>query len=240
MSDKLPDYQDRVVAFIDIIGFSQMIASISSDPHTFRRLHQALRHIKGIESFTSSEWTVQKGLQVSVFSDSIVISGEPDRFNDVWWTAGWLQANLLFVGVLLRGGISIGPTYHQDGIIYGDGMLRAYRIESSAAVYPRIVLDPSLRSRITAPAQRFFSEDSDGLTFIDCFAFEAMAPGAAELASDGYDPRAIYFEAARLFIVAGISAAKQLDHRSKWTWLAKRFNQAMALQKHPPCEEIHP
>lgn len=47
-------------------------------------------------------------------------------------------------GILLRGGMTIGPVYigsNGKGPIFGDGMVRAYEIEEEEAVYPRIVID---------------------------------------------------------------------------------------------------
>jgi len=208
-----------------------MVSHIRSDPKVFTRLHRALRRIKGIEKTTSSDWTVQKGLQVSVFSDSIAISGEPSRFRDVWWTAGWLQADLLYDGVLLRGGISVGDTHHSNGILYGDGMLRAYRIESSAAVYPRIVIDPCLLGQVMDRESRFFARDFDGLHRLNIFAFDAMAPRAQDLAADGWCPRECYFEEVRQHIIDGIATATQVDHRAKWSWIASRFDEAISSER---------
>lgn len=225
--DQTPQFEDRIVAFVDILGFGTLVSSLSTNPELHARLHYALTYIK---SHRESSHAAHSHREVSVFSDSIVISAEIFDAFEVIWTCGWLHAQLLYSGVLTRGGISIGPTIHKDDVLYGEGMLKAYRIESSAAVYPRIVIDPELLRRL-APGtkKKLLDQDSDGLWFIDPFKFDAMPGGAEELASDGYDPRAIYFEELRKHITAAIEGAKQVDHFAKWNWLANRYSIAFEL-----------
>ena len=137
-----PGYMERIVAFVDILGFGALVSSLSSNPELHGRLHYALTYIKSYRASSHSENSAQSNLEISVFSDSIAISSEPlDAFR-VIWSCGWLNAELLQAGILTRGGISIGPTIHKDDVLYGEGMLKAYKLESNAAIYPRIVVDP--------------------------------------------------------------------------------------------------
>jgi len=106
-------------------------------------------------------------------------------------------------------------------------MLRAYRIESSAAVYPRIVVDPELIDQIS----RGFWDlvlllDSDGLWFVDPFSFKATIGNASELVADGYDPHELYLVELGRHIENGICNAKQVDHLAKWTWIKMRYEAA--------------
>lgn len=52
-----------------------------------------------------------------------------------------LQLELMGLGILIRGGIAIGPLYHSGQIVYGPAMNQAYLLESVYAVYPHIILD---------------------------------------------------------------------------------------------------
>lgn len=144
------------------------------------------------------------------------------------WTVGWLHAELMYVGILTRGGISIGPTIHQDGILYGEGVLSAYRLEKKAAVYPRIVIASGLVKKHQQLLKNWIEMDSDSISYVNPFQFDAVAGGADELAADGYDPRAIYFQTLRGHLMAGIKAASEEDHLAKYRWLANRFNIALA------------
>lgn len=222
-----PSYQDRIVAFIDILGFGVLVSSLTEQPELHERLFYALTHIKSYKMTSQMENTAHSDLEVSVFSDSIAMSADKHNFNGIIWASGWLHAQLLGSGILTRGGISIGKTVHTDDILYGEGMLKAYKIESSAAVYPRIVVDPALIDQIKGPTKYvFLKKDSDGLWFVDPFCFDPIVEGASELAADGYDPHEIYLDKLGKHIENGIGHAKQVDHLSKWTWLKLRHEAA--------------
>lgn len=220
-------YEDRIVAFIDILGFGALVVSLAEQPELHERLFYALTHIKSYKMTSQMDNTAHSDLEVSVFSDSIVMSAEKHNFNRIIWASGWLHAQLLGSGILTRGGISFGKTVHTDDILYGEGMLKAYKIESNAAVYPRIVLDPALINQIKGPSKYvFLKKDSDGLWFVDPFCFDPIFEGGNELAADGYDPHEIYLDQLSKHIENGIENAKQVDHFSKWTWLKLRFEAA--------------
>ena len=127
----------------------------------------------------------------------------------------------------------MGPTIHEDDLLYGEGMLKAYKIESSAAVYPRIVVDPDILPRLSdGMKSNFLDQDSNGLWFVDPFKFNAMPGGAEDLVSDGYDPREVYFEELGRHITSKIKGAKRVDHLAKWNWLANRYRVASETYSH--------
>jgi len=47
---------------------------------------------------------------------------------------------LLKRGILCRGGIARGRTYHANGIVFGEGIVRAYDLEHDVAITARIVI----------------------------------------------------------------------------------------------------
>src|SRR5207245_1212687 len=78
---------------------------------------------------------------VTAFSDSVVIS-EGGRFgmSGVIAIVRALAGELLKRGILCRGGIAQGRTYHANGIVFGEGMVRAYDLERDVAKTARIVI----------------------------------------------------------------------------------------------------
>ncbi len=227
--NEIPEYKDRIVAFIDILGFESLIFSLSNQPELHRRINRALTEIKATRDSSLRKNTAQSNLEVNQFSDSIAISSEPTKkgFFSVVWACGWLHANLLYSGILTRGGIAIGPTVHESDLIYGEALIKAYRIESSASVYPRIVVDDEVFQYLgIGDSKPYLCQDSDGLWFIDPFEFEASCPGASELVADGHDPREIYFNELGKHIELGLTTAVRVDHRSKWQWLKNRYDTA--------------
>ena len=56
----------------------------------------------------------------------------------------FIRKALFDVGCLLRGGISFGELHLGKNSILGPALIRAYEIESSEAIYPRVIIDSSL------------------------------------------------------------------------------------------------
>ena len=89
--------------------------------------------------------------KATMFSDSIVISKEVDEyfsFSDFIESIAQLQFNLLKEGILLRGGVDIGPIYHDESFIFGSGMISAYLLESNVSRYPRITISNNAIEKI--------------------------------------------------------------------------------------------
>lgn len=137
-------YDTRVVAFVDILGFESLIQHLENNEVLHRKVHGALKQIKNVKVLSLQSITAQNDLEVSVFSDSIAISAPKDNYHGVIWSSIHLQSTLLTLGILTRGGISCRKTVHKDDILYGEGMIRAYKLESRTAFYPRVLADRSI------------------------------------------------------------------------------------------------
>lgn len=59
-----------------------------------------------------------------------------------------IQGELLFQGVLVRGGVSIDRHYSSDRLIFSKGLLKSYFIESKKASNPVIMLDESIYEKL--------------------------------------------------------------------------------------------
>lgn len=241
MNWNLPVYGTRVTAFIDILGFKEHVQNFPRDQKLFKRLHYALLRIKTIERLKLSPTKNRvSDLEVNIFSDSIVISAQEQNLDDLITAIGYLQADLLYVGMLARGGVAKGGLIHIDGIVYGESLIRAYELESKAAVYPRIIIDNALYAEYAKTFIPWVKNDVDGLVFIDPFKFDAFAGDAEELAADGYDPRNAYFQEVRARILEGIQDSSQVDHKMKWNWIAYQFNLAISAVQPDDWEIVHP
>lgn len=156
------------VAFIDILGFSNMVRSdceSSEPPRYLQLLYEA--HINSISLFN-------KDLKCELiqFSDSIVFSkpfdfGQLESFLDA--IAAW-QKSLLLNGLLCRGGVAFGKHFAKDKFLFSKAMIDAYLLESSRARFPRIIVSDDLlelaESTIQINLLKLYKED-DGATFIN-------------------------------------------------------------------------
>ncbi len=70
---------ERIVAFIDILGFESLVRDLEQDERLHHRLQYALQDIKRVKISSLSKNTAQTDLEVSVFSDCVAISAEHDN-----------------------------------------------------------------------------------------------------------------------------------------------------------------
>src|SRR6185369_2017835 len=112
------------VAFIDILGFSDLVTNSERDAPLFDELVQALTLIK---------WSRRSGMsfRYHAFSDSIVTSVDRngDSLMELISNVSELCFRLLAMGEMTRGAIVVGKLYHDEGIVFGPGLIGAYQME---------------------------------------------------------------------------------------------------------------
>ncbi|MGN6710117.1 hypothetical protein [Anaerocolumna jejuensis] len=153
MKDKTPtdsenkNLTERIVAFVDILGFKNMVKDSLKSLESANSLHEALKRIFELKNHNENptEMTSLRefGVEISTFSDSIVISYPIDYEGGLFFVLMeliHLQLDLACYGILIRGGLSIGLLYHDGNIVYGPAMNEAYYLESKCAIYPRIII----------------------------------------------------------------------------------------------------
>jgi hypothetical protein len=128
-------YEDKIVAFIDVLGFSEIVYSNTTE---------SINRYFELVSNEFQSVVVKNQFRLILISDSIVVSTKHTNNNlkiliRILWG---LQARLLVHGILLRGAISFGNLFlnKSKNIIVGPGLINAYKMESQA-IYPRIILD---------------------------------------------------------------------------------------------------
>jgi len=133
------NYEQRIVAFVDIMGFSAMISDSEKDVEIYEKINQALKTIQNVKN--RSDDTTAK---VTTFSDNIVISYPANGRDSLFYILLdliHLQLDLLQLGILVRGGIAKGKVRHTQEMVFGPAMVAAYELESKYAVYPRIIVE---------------------------------------------------------------------------------------------------
>ena len=235
-------YEKRVVVFIDILGFRNHINStinstINGDEdneEAIQHLHNALMVIRDVMDLDKEpEERIAKSKVITQFSDSIVIShivSEPSEILYTLLEIQWLVSNLAFKGILCRGAIAVGKLIHNDKIIFGPGLVKAYEAETRAAMYPRVILHDSVISECSNAGAfvndadsniEFFhgvaSPDEDGMFYIDYF-----EKCRYEFDYPDYDfPR--YIQKLKEIIEIGLKSDRY-DMLVKYGWLKTKFN----------------
>lgn len=167
--DSSLSYTERIVCFIDLLGFKGIVDQCTRDEKVLIQLYTMLSELQankladavfgGIPTLTSDkQWTTSEHegtteaaksnwpLSITQFSDSFVISCPADNYGSCRLLLQTVYAvNRLFfwhLGILMRGGIAKGQVIHeQGGVLFGPAMNTAYALESKAAIYPRILIN---------------------------------------------------------------------------------------------------
>jgi len=180
-------FENRIVVFIDILGFAEKINQAKSDPLYLNNLCKALYSIQCYikEAETDLEFN-KETTSITQFSDSVVISVKLENSYDIlaiFKLLKRIQVNLVQDQILIRGGIVKGDLIHNKDLLLGPGLVDAYYLESKCAQYPRILIDPKVlwqnADEIGLPKKPFrikdydhhktFIPDLDGTFYIDYF-----------------------------------------------------------------------
>lgn len=243
-------YELRTVAFVDILGFSDLVVQSTQDAEFFNRLHQALRIVQhqgrtwAAQALTgrgdAQEATAQLAamdFRSQAFSDSIVLSQRGTFFVPLFLSVAQLVMALLDLGVLVRGGIALGLLHHDENIVFGPALIEAYHLESWCAKFPRIVtseavFDASQEGLVAFPDQgpqaayrpcEFLRRDSDRLYHLDCLTTALLSPPAVIGADDA--ELGVRLKKISMLVREEFQRNQAaVDKRPKWGWFLNYFN----------------
>jgi len=176
MKDSEIKYEKRLVAFIDILGFKEIVKQSETDISKIELIYSALDYLKNWEA--QEKWDlrlveieedaqkrgvdnfdIREKTNITAFSDSIVVSVKvDDNINEMASTLiinlAYIGAFLLEKGILFRGGLTVGNLIHiENGTVFGQGLIDSYKLESNNAKYPRIILSDKLLKELNYPIE---------------------------------------------------------------------------------------
>jgi hypothetical protein len=217
-------FEDRAVAFIDVLGFSQVVdaAGQGGNKHTELEalidvLESAVPKLDGTVDHTVPRDLIPKHLYIS---DSIILSA-PLTSSQIPSYRGLsvlvmrviqISHILLSKGYLLRGGISVGPVWHTDSNIVGPAYQEAYQIETKTLV-PRVELSPNAKNHWIGTEG---SSDTMCLEYMNSFIVNVLHDYYIQDSSHGAVERA--FENYSRIIESNLRASHPEPVRYKWWW----------------------
>lgn len=159
--------RQHFVAFLDVLGFSEMVEADLID--------QGQGHLAKLFRCHQSAAVIFRddvNCQIIQFSDSIVVATPYDAARFEWFAArvAEYQRLLLDERLLCRGGIAVDQHFSNGSFTFSAGLIRAYRVESKSARYPRVVISPEVLSLVYPSLENtpaFLVKEDDGLFFVD-------------------------------------------------------------------------
>lgn len=183
-------------------------------------------------------------MDTRMFSDCVCIStpARIENFDAFFQCLALVQANLFREAILLRGGIAIGNHYSDDLLIFSEGLVRAYEIESTKARFPRIIVPQEFWSFVVGHGY-----DEDIIWFKDTYIWHDPADGSMfvdYLNWMPYDRRddphhnGADLRRHRSFIMEGLEKCRASPSVSeKYRWMAWYHN-AWCISEYPDHPDI--
>jgi hypothetical protein len=123
----MPYSKERIIFFVDFLGFKGMIKQSETDLIKYNNLKDALNDVQDL--FSNNGY----GVEILQFSDSLVISVDKTLPGGVYEivTSASFAIHLLFSrGFLCKGAITCGKLYHKGNILFGPEFLNVMRLEA--------------------------------------------------------------------------------------------------------------
>jgi hypothetical protein len=242
-------YEERTVAFIDILGFSNHVRRTEEDQSFVERLYSALRIVEGQgrvwaaqvigETGTSQEdAAAAMDFRMQVFSDSLVLSQRGRVAVPLIIRVSQLTMALLELDVLVRGGIAQGLMYHDDVVAFGPAVIEAYKLESKCAKFPRVIVSEDVlntargnivffnargdRSDVYFSAE-LLRRDADRTCHVDFLTTAWFSPEV--VIGSNVDDFRRRFDRALAWAVKQFAEEKDVDVRSKFGWVVQYFQE---------------
>jgi hypothetical protein len=159
---------ERYVAFLDILGFSEIVRSLDKmDGFRADDVIAVLEKIgardRGMDEAIAGDFRFQ------TFSDSIVMScpASPGQLIYLMFAVESLVKSFLDNSMLSRGAVTKGMLHHSENVMLGSAFLEAYRIESGISKFPRVVLSKDVYHDLSKTQPNMVKKAADGPPFLD-------------------------------------------------------------------------
>lgn len=227
-------YQEKLVTFIDLLGFKELNADIEQKAiiHNVLKTNEALVQI--IETI-NIEQKQNENCSIKIFSDSIFFSYPKEMFTALLKDILTIYYQVAKQGYFFRGGITFGKVFDTGLSLYGPAVIKAYELESKKAFYPRIVLEKDLLKKLDLTesqktdisSNRLILKDFDNQLFLN-YLYKTDLNIVAELATVQEQ-------------IISLTMRNKNDFKllPKYLWLINHFNQQLQYLKKDFAKEYH-
>lgn len=239
------EYKPSIVSYFDVLGMKELLRAAGADANVVARVLNIARQFSTPDRGAAENF----GWKFINFSDLVLrivpILSDANQevrlglvFHELLDLA-YIQVNLAAQGVLIRGALTIGRITAEQGLVFGPALANAHILESTKAVFPRIVVDdmvlaalkeiPLLRAHNYEEEMGYIGglirQDSDGVWFVDYLGY------LLENADDN-DEYADFLQVHNLLVNKQLLEVSNLDEqtregksrRQKAAWLKSYHN----------------
>jgi len=254
MAKKEKGYENRVVAFVDILAFKDKIkktVDANGEPIQLEvdSIIEAYESIRGVWELDLGKHSpemraiIKKGKTkskiITMFSDCIVISFLENEESEIFSTLlelKWMIMKLISHGFLCRGALTYGKLFHTNQMIFGPALIEAYEIESKAALYPRIILSKELIEIAGRNHSKHSHSSHSEMEYVrallkedtDGMYYIDYFLGAQSELDDPENDFPSYIEMVSEVVKSGITSTKP-EIRIKYKWMQKKINNVIKM-----------
>lgn len=241
-------FKKRFIAFVDILGFANIVGRMPHDQRLFTTMRDALkdldRQARLVQRYRREHRARRKdrlrkgvaslgpdtNLQMTAFSDCYVLS----EVFPAWHVIAAVQAlgsRFLTEGILTRGSVVVGKAYHNGRVLFGPGIIEAYNLEQEVAKYPRILVSEDVRKEVWGYHQgvwegHLLKQDVDGCWFVNLLTPSLSSWGVLAKSSRKYDLEEHLNKVRSALKGEWQRVQGDAAHMSKVWWLIHQFNEA--------------
>jgi hypothetical protein len=154
-------YVDRYCAFIDILGFRGLIDGLKGNSNQFLTLREMLKKVHAPVALPTMNWHTD--FRAQSISDAVAIStlATDGGLVRLFQAIEELAIDLLEEGYFIRGALVKGKLYHDDKMVFGEALVRAFELENNVARYPRVMITRDVMADIDKFCKGFFSHQKE-------------------------------------------------------------------------------
>jgi len=248
--------ENRITAFIDILGFSQAVETLPEKKllnivSSFYLYEQSASESRKMNDEFALEIIAPK--QATFFSDCLVISVQPKHVGTLITSISQLTGAFMRHGFFLRGGVCLGQLLHSDNVVLGPALIGAYKIESKESVYPRVVvneevydlclkycskpvserdycnLSPLEKLNENCKPLRRIKKDDDECLYINPFPLSLTLHLWENVGVKNHVDLAIYLNEIICKALSEYSSSENIH--KKYVWLARKYNEEYKSSK---------
>lgn len=172
-------FSDHLTLYLDLLGVTD--AANSWDEARSSELIKLLLRLAASksefeldgESMPDGGFKFKISAEISTFSDHVVSSyliskTKNQKLIDLQITmftdqaqriAASMARDALNIGLLVRGGLTVGKLFHEQGVVFGEAMIDAFQLESRTSIYPRVAVSSAIYDHFDA--RKYLEQDAD-------------------------------------------------------------------------------